>query len=56
MLSFQMSCITLCAMIGDRSNRAAKVGVAAMRQGSPGQELNRDREDRDPDYCRQLPL
>jgi hypothetical protein len=55
-LSYQLSCITLCTMIGDRSKRAAKVGVAAMRQGSRGQQLNGDRDDRDPDYRRQLPF
>jgi hypothetical protein len=55
-LSVQLKRITLCTMVGNSSDRVAKVGVATMRQGSRGQQLNGDRDDRDPEHRRQLPI
>ena len=54
MLSVRLKYTTLCTIIGNGSDRVAKVGVATMRQGSRGQQLNGDRDDRDPDHCREL--
>jgi hypothetical protein len=50
----QLKCTTLGANMANGSDRIPKVGVATMRQGSPRHELSRDRDDRDPDHCREL--
>jgi hypothetical protein len=47
---------TLCSIMRNPNDQPAKVGVASMRQGSRGHELNGDRGDRDPNHRCQLPF